>query len=149
MRARRWITNNFGLKLLSLILAIATWFYINRELTKKKDEEEKAIFSMLNYEVVSKKLPIQLTLVGKTQAGYEIATNRITLDPDTVVVIGPKNILSDVAYARTMPIDISEHIKDIVKEIPLAPIAEGISLKNYIVKVNIPIISKIEEGPNK
>jgi YbbR domain-containing protein len=150
MKARRWVTNNFGLKLLSLVLAITTWFYINRELTKIKNEEERAIFSLINYEVTSKRLPINLTLVGKTHEGYEIATDDIILEPETCVVIGPKRILSSVSYVRTIPIDISEYTKDIVKEIPLAPIAEGLSLRDYLVKIHIPIIKKKgEEEPVK
>ena len=145
MKARRWITNNLGLKMLSLVLAITTWFYINRELAKMKNEEERAIFSLINYEVTSKRLPVNLTLVGNTQKGYEIATDKITLEPETCVVIGPKKILSDISYVRTLPIDISEYTKDIAKEVPLAPIAEGISLKDYMVKIHIPIIKKVEE----
>ena len=140
MRAKRWITNNIGLKLLALVLAITTWFYINKELAKIKNEEERAIFSMLNYNVISKKLPIQLTIVGKPQEGYEVLTEGITIDPVTCVVIGPQKILMDVSVARTIPIDISEYTKDITKHFSLAPIAKGISLRDYLIKVHIPVV---------
>jgi hypothetical protein len=32
-----WIINNFWIKVVSLILAIVTWFYVNEELIKEKD----------------------------------------------------------------------------------------------------------------
>ncbi len=144
MRLKRWIMNNLGLKVLALILAIGTWFYINKELTKVKTEEEKAIFSMLHYDVISKKLPIQVTIVGKVVPGYEIDTAGITVEPAACAVIGPKNLLESVDIARTVPIDISEYTQSVSKELALAPIAKGLELKNYFVKVHIPIVKEGE-----
>lgn len=145
MRAKRWITNNLGLKILSLVLAIITWLYVTQVLAKLKSEEEKAIFSMLHYDVTSKTLPIQLTIVGEVKEGYEIVTDGVTIAPETCVVIGPDNILNEVSFARTMPIDISEHTKDVSKQIALAPIAPGIALKDKFVKVYVPIVKKDQE----
>lgn len=142
MKAKEWITNNFGLKLVSLILAIGTWFYISLELTKLKSEEERAIISMLQYEVISKKLPVQLTIVGEARKDYIVMTDDITIDPETIVVIGPDSILEKVNFARTIPIDISEYTRDVIKEIELAPIAKGITLKHSLVNVHIPIVKK-------
>lgn len=34
---KKWIVNNFWLKVISLILAIVTWLYISGELTEKPD----------------------------------------------------------------------------------------------------------------
>jgi hypothetical protein len=31
-----WIINNFWIKVLSLILAVVTWFYVNEELIREK-----------------------------------------------------------------------------------------------------------------
>lgn len=144
MAVSKGILKNFGLKLLSLILAVGTWFYINTELTKIKNEEERAIFSMVHYDVVSKKLPIQITIVGKTQPEFTIVTKGITVTPDSCIVIGPKIILDQVEVARTVPIDITEFTQDVNKDLTLAPIAEGLELKNYFVKVHIPIAKKEE-----
>lgn len=33
---KNWITNNFWIKVGSLILAIITWFYVNGELSKER-----------------------------------------------------------------------------------------------------------------
>ena len=142
MRARKWFTNNFGLKILSLMLAVMTWFYVDRELMKLRDEEEKAIISMMQYDIISKKLPVQLTIVGKVREGYELVADGITVEPETIVVVGPENILTEVTSARTVPLDISEYTKDTIKQVALAPIARGIALKDSLVKVRIPIVKK-------
>lgn len=33
---KNWIVNNLWIKIISLILAIITWFYVNGELTKER-----------------------------------------------------------------------------------------------------------------
>ncbi len=142
MKAKKWVTNNLGLKILALALAIATWFYVNHELTKLKTGEERAIVSMLQYDMVSKKLPVQLTIVGEVQEGYELITEAITVEPEAIVVVGPDNILDEVTSVRTVPVDISEYTQDIIKQLELAPIARGIALKDSIVNVYIPIVKK-------
>ncbi|MCX5693334.1 MAG: hypothetical protein NTX47_06625 [Candidatus Omnitrophica bacterium] len=32
-----WFLNNFWIKIISLILAVITWFYVNEELIKEKE----------------------------------------------------------------------------------------------------------------
>jgi len=34
---KNWITNNFWIKITSLILAVIAWFYVNGEVRKEKD----------------------------------------------------------------------------------------------------------------
>ena len=145
MKAKRWITHNLGLKILALVLAVATWFYISQELTNLKNEEERAIINMLHYEVVSKKLPVQLTIVGEAREEYKVIMEKVTVQPETIIVVGPKNILDEVNYARTVPIDISEYTKDVNKDVALAPIARGIRLKDTFVKAFIPIARELKE----
>ena len=38
---KNWITNNFWVKAISLILAVITWFYVNAELIKQKNARDK------------------------------------------------------------------------------------------------------------
>jgi len=33
---KTWVTNNFWIKIVSLILAVITWFYVNGELSKER-----------------------------------------------------------------------------------------------------------------
>lgn len=145
MRVKRWITNNIGLKIISLVLAIVTWFYISLELEKIKSEEEQSIINMLNYEVVSKKLPVQLTIVGEARENCKVVMDKVIIEPATIIVIGPDSILSKVNFVRTVPVDISEYTQDVVREVELAPIAEGLNLKHGLVRVRIPIVKEQKE----
>lgn len=36
MIMNNWLLNNFWIKIVSLILALVTWFYVNEELIKEK-----------------------------------------------------------------------------------------------------------------
>ena len=44
---KRWIVNNFSIKIISLILAIIAWFYVNGELDKEKRISSKFYNSSL------------------------------------------------------------------------------------------------------
>lgn len=140
MKIKGWITNNLGLKIAAIILAMITWFYTNWELNRLKSEEERAIIDLMHYEVTSKRVPVQITIIGELGKGHKVVPDRITADPETIVIIGPRHILEEVESVRTLPIDISEYTQDICKEIALAPIARGMTLRNNLVSVCIPIV---------
>jgi len=44
---KNWIVNNFWIKVISLILAVITWFYVNGELEKEKRLSRKFYQSTL------------------------------------------------------------------------------------------------------
>ncbi len=44
---KNWIVNNFWIKVISLILAVITWFYVNGELEKEKRLSRKFYQSSL------------------------------------------------------------------------------------------------------
>ena len=149
MRVKRWITNNIGLKLLSLILAIITWYYVSGELARLKSEEEEAIVSMLHYEVISKKLPVKVTIVGEVRKDCKIEMDGVAVVPESIIVMGPKHILSEVTFARTVPIDITEYTRDVTKQVKLAPIAKGMTIEDVLVNVYIPIVKTGEKASEK
>lgn len=45
---KNWVVNNFWIKIISLILAIITWFYVNGELDKEKRISNKLYQSYLS-----------------------------------------------------------------------------------------------------
>ncbi len=143
-KLRRLITHNFWLKVLSLVLAIVTWFYVTWQLEKTKHEEERAIFSMIHYDMVLRALPIEVTIAGKPKDGYEVKEKGITVEPKECLIVGPKNILADVKTAKTVPVDISGYSKDIDKRVSLAPMTGGIISEDEFIKVYIPILKKEE-----
>ncbi|MBU4376247.1 MAG: YbbR-like domain-containing protein [Candidatus Omnitrophica bacterium] len=144
LKIKRFIMHNFWLKLLSLVFAVVTWFYVTWQLGRVRREEEKAIFSMIHYDVVLRELPVDLIIVGKPKEGYIIKESGITVEPKECIIVGPKNILGDVKTAKTVPIDISGYSKDIDRRVALAPIAGGITSEDEFIKIHIPIIKKNE-----
>lgn len=144
MKIKKWIIHNFWMKIFSLVLAVTTWFYVTWQLEKAKAEERRAIFSMIHYDIVSKVLPIHVTIAGTVKDGYEVIEKDITVDPVECMVIGPKNILEGITAAKTAPIDISGHTKDVNIRVSLAPISSGIATEDEFIKVHIPITKKKE-----
>src|SRR3989338_7685467 len=143
-KLRRLITHNFWLKVLSLALAIVTWFYVTWQLEKAKREQETALFSMIHYDIILRALPIEVTIAGKPKDGYEVKEKGITIEPKECLIVGPKNILTDVKTAKTLPLDISGYSKDLDKRVSLAPLAGGIISQDEFIKVHIPIVKKEE-----
>lgn len=134
------ITNNLGLKLLALFLAIITWFYIVVELQKGVVEEVGVFQRIFPYRVLSKPIPIKLNLVGEPPKGYVVDYDNIAIVPSKFIMVGPKSFLKKISSAITQPIDISEHTKTVVKDVSITPPAPGIAIKDKFIKVTIPII---------
>lgn len=145
LRIKKWVTHNFWLKVISLVLAFTTWSYVTWQLKKAKEEEERTMFSMIHYDFISKVLPIEITVIGKAKDGYGIIHGGITVLPNNCLIMGPKNILNDISVVKTVPIDISEHNKDIDKRVSLAPIPGGIATKDEFIKIHIPIMRAPKE----
>ena len=124
---RKIFVKNMGLKIISLVLALALWFYIVNELNKGSDEERQLLNRVLPREgMAAKKLPIKPIFIGKAHYGYAIDSQKVLVMPEYCIVVGPKNFLEKIRFAYTMPIDINGIAKTFIKSIPLNPIAPGI-----------------------
>ena len=136
---KRNLLNNMGLKLISLVLAIIAWVYIVGELNKATPEERAALERLLPYRMAAKFLPIQVNFTGKAKAGYEIVTDGVTINPDGIVVIGPRSLLDKTSFIKTEPVDVSDHMKSFSKDVSLIPMAKGLSVKEKLVTIDVPI----------
>ncbi len=132
------ILNNMGLKLLALLLAIVTWAYIVLELQKSSVEEREIIQSILPYRMISKKVPIELDLIGEPRDGYKVAYNEVVITPSEFVIVGPKAILNDISSIETQPIDITGLTKTLRKDVSIIPPARGV-IKEKFITVTVPI----------
>lgn len=77
-----WVTNNFWLKLISLILAIAIWFYISGELGIVRLERGFPTIYEFFYNrsnLADKKVSIVLNLEGKLLAGCVLQKDAIKI----------------------------------------------------------------------
>lgn len=133
-------TENLGLKIVSLILALVLWFYVVSELNKGTEEERQLLRRILPTEsMAAKKLVIKPVFVGKPRAGCNIAGDKVIVVPEYCIVVGTKDVLEKIRYAYTMPIDVAGAHKTFIKSIPLNPIAPGIYMEETLVQVTVPV----------
>src|SRR3989338_145275 len=131
---------NLFLKLISLVLAVGIWYYAINELGKGTEEETLALQRILpSYGMVTKKLIIKPIIVGRPKPGNRVMEGRIVVAPEYCIVVGPKNPIKGLKYIYTMPIDISNSEKTIVRTVPLKPLASGVYVEETLVVVTIPI----------
>jgi len=133
------VLNNTGLKLLSLVLAVVVWFYINGELNRLALEEGMGLKGGFPYKVAAKALPIVVDIRGKVIPGYQVGQEAILIRPQVCNAIGVKRLLDKVEFIKTVPVDISEYTKTLTVRLSLESPAKGIKLVDKYVTVVIPI----------
>jgi YbbR domain-containing protein len=139
-RIKTLFTNNLGLKLISLVLALMLWFYIVEELEKGSEDDMRFLNKVLPSEgVAAKKLLIRPVVVGRPKSGYVVSTENIITSPDYCIVVGTRGLLGKIRHAYTMPIDVAGAYKTITKSVPLNPIAPGVYMEETLVQVTVPI----------
>jgi len=138
MNLRKVLSNNIGLKLLALVLAFVTWFYIG-EATKLDAQKTvlQKIFSPSYH--IAKKLYIKPIFVGSVSPGYEFVAREVKVTPEFIIVLGTPNILSEKEFIYTKSIDLSEHTKARTVPVELKSISPSIKLQETSAQVYLPI----------
>jgi len=128
------------MKIISLILALALWFYIVNELKKGSDEERQFLKKVLPSEgVVAKKLTIKPMFIGKPRRYYIIDNKKVVVVPEYCIVVGTKELLGKIKYAYTTPIKVGGIRKTFTTAVPLNPIAPGVYMEETLVQVTVPV----------
>ncbi len=70
-------------------------------------------------EVATRKVELAPQLVGDPAPGFEVES--VTLDPPVVEASGPRVALSELAFVRTKPIDVSGLAADAIREVSVDP----------------------------
>jgi YbbR domain-containing protein len=141
---RRLFTKDIGLKLMALLLALLSWFYIVKELNKGSEEETQFLKQILPTEaIVAKKLVIKPIFIGKPKWGFDIVRDKIITVPEYCIVVGSRDMLGKIKYAFTMPIEINNIDKTLSRSVPLSPIAPGVYMEETLVQVTAPV-SKVQ-----
>jgi len=138
------VSNNAGLKILALALAIITWFYINGELNRLALEESMGIKGGIPYRIAAKTLPIVADVRGNVIPGYRIDTDRIMITPQVCNVIGVKRLLDKVDVIKTVPVYVGEYTKTATIRVSLESPAKGIKLVDRYASIVIPIEKETE-----
>ena len=135
------IFNNFWPKVISLVLAVATWFYVfdmvnSVSFTPKKETVEA---SMNRLDFINKEVPVEPVFTGKSPTGYRVAFNKVKVTPSIISIFGPKVVLEDVDDLRTDKIDIGEYTRSVKLTLGLHSDSRILQLRNQTVDVYIPI----------
>jgi len=139
-KLNNFFTENIGLKLIALILALALWFYIVDELKKGSEEESQFLNNVLPSEgVLAKKLPIKPIFIGHPRPGFVLNNRKTSVIPEYCIVVGTKELLGKIRFAYTLPIDLTGNYKTMLKSVALNPIAPGIYMEETLVQVTVPI----------
>ncbi len=145
MKIKKILLNNIGLKVLALVLALVTWFYIGEITEEGTNQTIVQRFRSPSY-FVSKKLSIQPNFVGEVPPGYMLIQDDIKVDPEYMVVLGPETILSKKEFIYTKPIDLSEYTKTKTLDVGLERISHEIRIQKTDVSIFIPVKKITEKG---
>lgn len=144
-RLKDFFTENVLLKIISLILALALWFYIVNELNKGTEQERRLIRKIMPAQsMAAKKLPIRPVFIGSPKRGFEVIKERCIVVPDFCIVIGSKDLLERVRYVYTMPINVAGMSKPFNQTVALDPVSQGIFMEETLVQVTVDIESIAE-----
>lgn len=134
------ISNNFGLKIIALALAIISWLYIMGEI-KGTGNSQKSIFDFTFPEhYINKVVPVKINITGVPASGYHTSLEKVSIKPGYCIVVGPQSLINHLEYIITESIDISGATKTVVRQIALQKIANQklVSSEN-LVEVTIPV----------
>lgn len=132
------------LKMIALVLAVLTYFFIHHEINKSDEKTADPSYKLIK--LTAKNLPLKVRLATAPPEGYRIAADKVSSNPSQVIVVGPEVLLEEASTAETALVDVSENTSTVTKRIPLESVA-GIHLTGdpYSVEVTVPI-EKIEEN---
>ena len=127
------------LKLIALIVALLTYFYIRNEISSK----ERANVVDPSYKLIkltAKSLPVNVRLGAERVGGYQVLEDQVVVAPPMITVIGPEAMFEEAVAAETSIVDVAEYTKTVTKQVPLESVA-GIHMvgEPTFVTVTVPI----------
>lgn len=145
------IINNFWAKLISLILAIATWFYVfdmvNSDSFLQKEETVEDIFS--RYKFVVKEVTVKPVFFGTSPKGYRMIFDEVKVDPSRISIFGPKDIVKDVEELKTDRINVGEYTRSVKLSLGLHSNKKLLQLEGKLVDVYLPVVKVEVEAETK
>lgn len=122
----------------ALVLAVGTYFYVRDSIRKSQTKGYDASYKLIK--LTAKSVPVRVRFASNPPEGYRLLSEKVSVAPNRLVVIGPEALLEDTSSAETAIIDISESTKKVVKGIPVESVA-GVHLAGepYFVEVVVPI----------
>lgn len=149
MRFRNIIFHNIWPKLISLILAIATWFYvfdiINRDSFSQRKKTAEEVFS--RYKFMVKEVPVKPVFVGKSPEGYRVDFDKVRVEPSTIAIFGPRDVIGQVNDLRTDKINLGEYTRSVRLQLSVHSDLTYLRFGDNAVDVHLPV--EPEEKPEQ
>ncbi|NQT33121.1 MAG: YbbR-like domain-containing protein [Candidatus Omnitrophica bacterium] len=144
------LLNNFWPKVIALVLAVATWFYVfdmvNTDSFSQKKETVADAMHRLDF--TDKEVSVEAVFTGKSPSGYRVLFNKVKVDPSRISIFGPKVVLKDIDDLRTDKVDLGEYTRSVKLTLGLHSDSRILQLKDKTVDVYIPI-EKVPVGNGK
>ena len=135
------IFNNFWPKVISLILAIATWFYVfdlvNVDSFSQRTESAEDAFA--RFKLVVKEVPVKPVFVGRSPAGYRVMFDKVVIAPSKISIFGPEEILENVSELSTDKINLGEYTRSSKLNLGLHSDSKALNVDNKVVDVYLPV----------
>ncbi|MBF0216810.1 MAG: hypothetical protein HQL30_07445 [Candidatus Omnitrophica bacterium] len=133
------IVNNIWIKVLSLALAIATWFYVY-DLVNIEPMIKESVENVLSREdIIVKDVPVRLDLRGKSPLGYFIDPEKVEITPASISIAGPENIITGIKDIRTDQVDISEFTRPVRMKLGLHSRFRSLKMGSDYTDVYLPV----------
>jgi len=135
------IFNNFWAKIISLALAIATWFYVfdlvNSDSFSQKNETIEDVFS--HYRFIVKEVPVKPVFTGKSPEGYRVLFDKVKIEPSLISVFGPEEVVDNLEGLQTDKIDLNEYTRSIKLNLRLHSDTKFLKITDKVVDVFLPV----------
>jgi len=125
---------------ISLALAVITWYYVTEELRQATGEERMPFWVTYTQSNVVKEVKIVPVIVGRPAVNCVLRLENITVNPDTTFIMGPKRLVDKISSLRTWQVDVTGQNKTFTLMAPLE-LVKGVRFygSGGIVDVTIPI----------
>ncbi|MGD2278581.1 MAG: YbbR-like domain-containing protein [Candidatus Omnitrophota bacterium] len=141
------ITHNFWLKVFSLILAVATWFYVfdivNPVATQQRREDLEQVF--MRHDFTIKEAPVRPVFRGKAPEGYAVLYDKVKVEPSNIMIYGPEELLNRVTELKTDIIDLSEYTRSVKLRLGVHSDVKHLEFKKKVVDVYVPVEKAVAE----
>ncbi len=96
-------------------------------------------------ELIVQKIKIQPDFIGEPAFGYKVRENEIQLDPNAILVEGPKGRLEKLDALKTEPIDLVGRVRPLRRTVGLIVPANVKPLSETLVDIYVPIVEEFDE----
>ena len=122
----------------ALVLAVLTYLYVQDSLRRSQAKTYDASYKLIK--LTTKSVPVKVRFASNPPEGYRLISEKVSVTPNRIIVIGPEALLEETTSAETAIMDISESTRKVVKSVPVESVA-GVHLAGepYMVEVVVPI----------